>query len=304
MSPHAVVKEGLQIQNCHHQRKNSGSSPDFIIHKLNHIGDPSIMAIPSHPPTPPLNEKSSIHLAASSPIPAKKPSPSTFAIFRRMLVLTDGRDKTLKLIQYFCKLLLIYVLKQNTVRFKELRKRLSSLISNFSTTRKILRLGHGIESYAVLAEYLEGSRIPPPPGSLWTNVWIDYHLGWINAIVGFGNCLADDLYCLGRIGVLTPATAKRAEPWSYRLWFTSILIDLRENRLEAARLRREQKKGKEVGEKLYWADISFVKLMCDLGFCGYDLFQCQFSDGFYAICGFISAVCSAHKLWNKQKNTK
>lgn len=60
----------------------------------------------------------------------------------------DGRDKTNKLIQYFFKLMIATFpgpMEEGTVRF-----RAKKMVTTFSLTRKVLRLGHSIESYADL----------------------------------------------------------------------------------------------------------------------------------------------------------
>jgi hypothetical protein len=280
------------------------------------------------PLTPPLLSLKDTSATIKSPL-SKPP----IDILRKVLTLTDGRDKALKLIQYFIKIILHhgFVSKQ-----RSLYASLAALASNFSTTRKIIRLGHIIEPAAELYNiaYTSPKKLPKT-----SKERVLSFLSILGLVFGLGNDLADDIYCLSKINVLPASWAKKAEPWSYRCWFAAILIDshqmIRDILTQKAKMNEWQRvhaqtKSKELEEehsrntlhdelswidktdranliqewkdmedKLFWLRLSLVKTMMDGGFCGYDLFQFQFSAGFQAWTGFISGVLSAYKLWCK-----
>ncbi|CAG8843803.1 8127_t:CDS:1, partial [Racocetra persica] len=96
--------------------------------------------------------------------------PSTFEILRRLLVHSDGRDKALKIIQYFGKIILWIrdpkVSKVNYYIFylcyrKKSFPRLKAMTSQFGTTRKIIRLAHFLEPFLNLLEHFTGARNIP-----------------------------------------------------------------------------------------------------------------------------------------------
>ncbi|KAG2187418.1 hypothetical protein INT44_005106 [Umbelopsis vinacea] len=292
------------------------------------------------PLTPPLLSLKDVSISSKAQKPKAKP-PVT--ILRQVLTLTDGRDKALKLIQYFIKIILHHGFIDKKWK---LFSSLSALASNFSTARKIIRLGHIIEPTAELynAAYTSPQKVPQT-----TIEQADSFLNIMSLIFGIGNDLADDIFCLSKINVLPASWAKKAEPWSYRCWFAAILIDTQQMIRNIVAQQRKMKQWKTknshilypqtasndthkdqpmllfsaatqgdqlswidrndqqnllrewaaMQDKLFWLHVSFIKTLMDGGFCGYDLFQCQFSNGFQAWTGFISGTLSAYKLWCK-----
>ena|SRR5436305_10657402 len=183
-------------------------------------------------------------------------------ILRDAILLTEGRDKVVKLIQYTSRLLVLHPSFPS--------KRLRPLISQLSMTRKVIKLGHGIFPYIELRK-----------GGLGT-------LTLIREFVEFLNDFWDDVYCLSRIGFLRNAKIQHwSETWANRAWMTGIIMDLHVllERKKVMRMKlktvKETKIYLEVGspqdddimvrEKLkneaYWIDVSIAKLLADLSFC-------------------------------------
>ncbi|CAI2163289.1 3508_t:CDS:2 [Funneliformis geosporum] len=193
----------------------------------------------------------------------KRPIPKpTVEILRRLLVHSDGRDKSLKVTQYFGKIILWLHINKNKTKYPKLYSRLNVMTSQFSNTRKIIRLAHFLEPYADFKEYVAGKRNLPRTAIPYEHVV--HTLGFINSIVSLLNDIFDDLYCLGKIGILSKSVAKRSEPIAIKL--------------------------------------CLVKFIMDFCFCGYDLFGCKFSDGVQAVSGFIAGILSFHKLWVKENS--
>lgn len=220
-------------------------------------------------------------------------------IIREISDVVDGRDKTIKVIQYFAKVFL-WLFLSDPKQYAVLATRLKALAKQFSTTRKVLRLGHFIDPMAsvlTLAVALrsnlrkQGLRqtLDKAPSQKWGNTLRD-RLGYLNTVLGFVQDISDDIYCLGVIGVLDRNFADKAEPWSNRLWMVGVSIDLHEN-LQTIRDVRKQIKALEaqmaiegghdveqdksrqaqhakLTTKLHWLKVTTIKLGGDFLFCG------------------------------------
>ncbi|KAF9418009.1 hypothetical protein BGZ94_009806 [Podila epigama] len=252
---------------------------------------------------------------------------STVQIIREVSNLVDGRDKTIKVIQYFAKVFLWLFLsdpKKHTV----LANRIKALAKQFSTTRKVLRLGHFIEPMATVltlgmtlmhSVQTKGWRrtlLPKNSGSNGANpssmTVVRQRLDDLNSVIGLVQDISDDIYCLGVIGVLDRSFADKAEPWSNRLWMVGVSIDLHENLQSIRDVKKQIKalqenpddvqKAAQVAKlesKLHWLQVTTVKLGGDFLFCAYDNLHCSFSDGFQAVSGFISGLAGAYKFLGK-----
>jgi len=221
----------------------------------------------------------------------------------------DGRDKTIKVVQYFAKVFL-WLFLSNTKQYKVLADRVKALAKQFSTTRKVLRLGHFVDPLsAVLTLAATLSMNYQKKGSLaavmrkpCNQTWRDTtreRLGMLSSVLGFCQDISDDIYCLGVIGVLDRSFSDKAEPWSNRLWMIGVSIDLHENLQSIMDVRRQIKtleKTKEILEekeqarcatlaqlsnKLHWLQVTTVKLGGDFMFCGKEVWThvCYFCSG-------------------------
>ncbi|KAF9110841.1 hypothetical protein BGX27_005831 [Mortierella sp. AM989] len=249
-------------------------------------------------------------------------------IIREISDLVDGRDKTIKVIQYFAKVFL-WVFLSDPKQYKLFATRLKALAKQFSTTRKVLRLGHFVDPLAsvlTLAATLRGhlqkhgirGTLAKSPSESWRDTTRD-RLGNLNTVFGFVQDIADDICCLGGIGVLDRSFADKAEPWSNRLWMMGVSIDLHENlqsirdvkkQIQALEMKALHHKSEEeekawtaqhvkLTTKLHWLKVTTVKLGGDFLFCAYDNLHCSFSDGFQAVTGFASGIAGAYKFVGK-----
>ncbi|KAG0251574.1 hypothetical protein BG011_007512 [Mortierella polycephala] len=254
-------------------------------------------------------------------------------IVREISDLVDGRDKTIKVIQYFAKAFL-WLFLSDTKQYAVFASRIKALAKQFSNTRKVLRLGHFVEpmvSTLTIAFALRtnlqrhGLRqtLNKAPSQTWRNTIRD-RLGRLNNILGFVQDISDDICCLSTIGVLDKSFLDKAGPWSCRLWMAGVTIDLHENlqtirdvrkqieSLKHTMMQRDSDQGKDDEErkalsaqytklttKLHWLQVTTVKLTGDFLFCGYDNLHCSFSDGFQAMTGLISGIAGAYKFVGK-----
>ena len=250
----------------------------------------------------------------------KKTTKSTTQIIREISDLVDGRDKTIKVIQYFAKVI-IWLFLSNPKQYKVLADRVKALTKQFSNTRKVLRLGHFVDPLATVLHlcatlsmnYRRQGSLAAVMRKSHDQTWrstVRDRLGMLNSVLGFCQDISDDIYCLGVIGVLDRSFADKAEPWSNRLWMVGVSIDLHENLQSIMDVRRQIKtlenskiedttaeheesrrvKLTQLGNKLHWLQVTTVKLGGDFLFCG------EFSILFYLISLVIFAAVYEFKF--------
>lgn len=253
----ALISDRLEYPRSaeqNHIKKNSihELSPLSILTPLlSFMSVSTFQSLPTPSSTPPpeldkyiINESPCFQKKPTSPpppsIPRLKLYSHFFLLVQKYLKELDGRDKSIKVIQYAFKILLHHGLVNP--------KHWSSMVSSFSLTRKILRLGLAIGPTRKLL-------LEPTP-SLWNSCVL------VNEI---GNTVADDIYCLYKLGVVNSKLGKRAEVISMYCWFLGIMHDLHENYQTLQQLKA---KGSDQQEKIFMTQISLSKLMMDGIFCG------------------------------------
>lgn len=187
------------------------------------------------------------HTPATTPLPTRRipytARPSAFVVIQRILKDLDGRDKSMKIIQYIIKILLHH--RSNTHQSAHL-KQLTSLATQFSITRQVLCLGNASDD---VKQLFAAKRD------------LSKRLLLVNSIA---NAVSDDIYCLHRIGVLPQkAWGHYSEIISAHCWFASIVVGLNKN-FEA--MCRAEAYG--TPQELTLAQITVCKSVADLLFCG------------------------------------
>ncbi|KAG0742329.1 hypothetical protein G6F57_012147 [Rhizopus arrhizus] len=208
------------------------------------------------------------------------------ATIQKLLKLLDGRDKMMKTIQYFIKILMHYKWAQ--------AKHWSTITSQFSITRKVLRLGNAIGPVREISPWKDSPK---------TTFFL------LNEIV---NDISDDVFCFYKLGLVNKKIGTRAEIISAYCWFIGILNDVKENVTLLRKQQRELCKKDEAivtdvsqGEiqqklqKIFITEISIVKLFMDGIFCACDIWNPSYSSSAQAWSGFFSGLLAAYKLWLK-----
>ncbi|KAG2191370.1 hypothetical protein INT46_005006 [Mucor plumbeus] len=179
----------------------------------------------------------------STPLPKKisYKKPPMFLVIQRVLKDLDGRDKSMKIVQYIIKIL-VYHKYHRSAHLNQL----TSLATQFSVTRQVLCLGNASEDI---------KQLLATKGNLYKQLLL------INSI---SNALADDIYCLHRIGVLPQkAWGYYSEIISAHCWFASIIIGLKKNFENMCRIELYGTQ-----QELKLAQITLYKSIADLLFCG------------------------------------
>ncbi|KAJ3392078.1 hypothetical protein HDU80_010929 [Chytriomyces hyalinus] len=170
--------------------------------------------VPTEPtPTPDFKQLLETAAANHPPKNSAKISPLflRFIIFRKLLLLSDGRDKIFKVVQYASKILLwsqfLSTLGKNYPSFEtQTRKSLSSLIPHLSILRKLVRTGNAMAPIETLCR---GTA---------TN-WFAF----LNTINSLFTSLADDGVTLSKVGITQPNPFFIT--WADRLWLVGIGFD-------------------------------------------------------------------------------
>ncbi|CAN6674740.1 hypothetical protein TRVA0_063S00276 [Trichomonascus vanleenenianus] len=220
----------------------------------------------------------------------------------------NGKDKTLKLIQYVCKLIIWYA-KSGKIS-KALLGPISKIASGFSLFRAIMRMFNWMEPVYNLGEMLLSSKR-------------QFGLDLIVELLDFSTAVTDDISCLKKMGVITNkqfvAKAEKQGAWT---WFLSILINLRKEHakyralsqqiiaLEYRQQRDSEKhdleeyaaKRKKIEDAMYWSRVSFWKLMSDGAFCFFDVFEPPLDAVIQTLAGLSSGILAYHKIYAKKMN--
>ncbi|KAF7433234.1 hypothetical protein PC9H_005184 [Pleurotus ostreatus] len=234
-------------------------------------------------------------------------------IWREMILTSNGRDKSFKLIQYSIRLYLFFHTGITTSRFLSSRvrppweaplvTRLDKAASHFSFTRKLLLLFNWLspltaimsQQTASLSDVNDSKKVAPKP---FLQAALEAPPPVILELV---NAVSDDVATLSRLGLLGRKLGERAGRFSDWCWFLSTLVGLVENSLErqvVVNLQREvesrlydesmsgataksrptvskidDKQLSRLRNKDYWLQISRAKLVMDLIFVSYELFK-------------------------------
>ncbi|KAG4100676.1 hypothetical protein H8356DRAFT_1339651 [Neocallimastix lanati (nom. inval.)] len=221
---------------------------------------------------------------------------------RQVMLISDGRDKVLKVFQYFSKAFLWFSdVENNKERGFQYTDNINCLIAQFSITRKLLRLFHATDPFNKIY------NIPLTYGNNYTrHQKMMTTLDIIDGFVCLANDIVDDIVCLSKIGVIDRSLAKKYSPYSARLWMTGIWLDLHSvyQRIAATNRAIENSNSKDEVIKLVHDKerhyYDFIKLIFDLIFCIGDCWPHFYkSGGWQAISGSLSGLMSLLKIWRR-----
>ncbi|KAK5670911.1 hypothetical protein QVD99_002681 [Batrachochytrium dendrobatidis] len=232
-------------------------------------------------------------------------------VFRKILLINDGRDKVLKCAQYAAKLLLWLYFSKDSKTHSITQTQASKIASHFSLARKIIRLGHWLEPINDHMNLSKEGLLTIPKGlSLG-----DQHVRMmapLNAWIGILNDIADDVICLSKMGVLPQLPEKwlqRTTAISDRCWYASIFIDAHAGYHSMLELHRKVDSASDpvqqqvLKDKLFMQRVSMLKLAMDFAFCSIDVFHLgdKVDDGLQVVTGFTAALLGTFKLYRKLK---
>ncbi|KAB5593853.1 hypothetical protein CTheo_2705 [Ceratobasidium theobromae] len=260
-------------------------------------------------------------------------------VWRDLLATSNGRDKAFKLIQYSLKLYLLFHIR-SFARLKrgsgQLEPRLKSTIAGFSLARKCLILFNWLGPlvqivYPTSVPFSESDPLASRSSAKSRPLLHRFLHASPPVLLELFNSLADDVYTFSRLGLVGKKVGSRAEKIANWLWLLSTLAGLvevgadrslvqnmiteRESRLyndqmelnpkhvhnsTLVALEQDEEDLETLKSRYKWLQVSRMKLLCDLVFVSYDVFQFQkIREPAMTLSGLASAVLSSSKLYDK-----
>lgn len=231
------------------------------------------------------------------------PRRSPVELMMKILTITDGRDKTFKLIQYTSRLILRVGSTKPLRMYLDrsgLARPLNPLISQLSMFRKIIRLGNWMSTLHELSEEWNGFK------KLMTK-------DMIVLLIDLYTEIFDDIYCLGKMGVVkNKQLQKSADEQAIKGWFYSIIFGLHGQFIKYQEIQHKIRELKRqnggsmtceqniaLKEEIYASRINTTKMVCDFIFCGIDYFELDVDPIFQIVSGLASGILGYHKLYRK-----
>lgn len=272
------------------------------------------------------------------PAPPQRVRPEE--VWKDIITSANGRDKAFKLIQYSLKLYLLFHAR-TFARLKrgsgELEPRLRSTIAGFSLVRKCLILFNWL---GPLLQIMRPASVPfsesDPLASRSSAKSRPLLHRFLHAsppvLLELFNSFADDIYTFSRLGLVGKKVGGRAEKIANWLWLLSTLAGLVEvgadrslvknmiaehesrvynDQMELnpkhvhdstlAALEQDEDDLETLKSRYKWLQVSRMKLLCDLVFVSYDVFQFKkVREPVMTMSGLASAVLSSSKIYDKQ----
>ncbi|WVQ69737.1 uncharacterized protein L199_007957 [Kwoniella botswanensis] len=217
--------------------------------------------------------------------------PSGVKVLARIMDTSKGRDKVLKCIQYSLRTYLYLLSLISRIRplspwFKSNSKRMKIAISGLSMTRKCLLLLNPLHPLSDLL-----SHEPMSPRTL------------VGHLIDLFSALSDDIYCLAKLGLVGKRTGKIADVWANRFWLLTTIMGLYKLHIKtipkiansSASLDKRRNELKETN----WTNR---KLLADLAFVSYDVFELNFpllEEPMKCFTGLLSGLISTFKLYDQ-----
>ncbi|KAI5467671.1 peroxisomal biogenesis factor 11 [Mariannaea sp. PMI_226] len=220
------------------------------------------------------------------------------AHYLRFVATTFGRDKLLRVVQYFARFYAWYLLRTNGTT--STIASWNTVKKQFALTRKLLRVGKNIDHLKAAAVAADSKTSDP----ILRYTQVGRQLGY----AGYLTC--DSLAVLDAAGIHKWSKAKRIQQEAYRFWAIGIIFSAVGQLYNLHALRqREAKVDKKEGEGVVEANrISIersatkVQLLCD--FCDATvpmsaLGWVALDDGVVGLLGTLSSLIAIYGQWKK-----
>lgn len=198
-----------------------------------------------------------------------KPQRPAVDLIVEILQKRDGKDKSIKIIQYTSKLIMRLgktSMLHTTYSKYGLESRLNPLARELSMFRKVIKLFDWVKTLREIQEEDE--------------------LDWV-ALVDLYTEIMDDLYFFAKIGVLDKRLTDRFARQADIGWYITIFANL-------------YKKFKAPVKGQAWR-LDVTKLLCDFVFCTIDVFEIPADGSWQIVSGLASASVGYYKIWRKTR---
>ncbi|KAI9294585.1 hypothetical protein K502DRAFT_324749 [Neoconidiobolus thromboides FSU 785] len=231
-----------------------------------------------------------------------------FNVIATTLTYTDGRDKSMKVIQYTLSVLMITLLRKKQMLLEH-HERIDGVMKMFGDARKIVRLMNFTSFFAKLVYLLQGKGFNPNT-AMGAVEKENYGLIMVKTTSEMINAITDDLFCLSKYKIVDSKFGTYVKTWSIKLWWTSLSIDLYLHVMKYFKIKKEieiQEKGDKrdslINNELHTIKVNFVKILSDMIFCGYDLFHINKNIEIMHFAGIVSGYIGYSRLFKKVYNS-
>ncbi|KAI1805346.1 peroxisomal biogenesis factor 11 [Daldinia bambusicola] len=227
--------------------------------------------------------------------------------YLRFVATTTGRDKLLRVVQYFARFYAWYLYRTNGTRaemapYEALKKQLG-------LARKLLRLGKNVEHLRAAAAAADAIRAAAATKAAGGDPVLQYAA--LGRQLGYAGYLTfDSATVLDALGARRWGAAKRLQKEAYRFWALGLLCSVVAQTYTLYRLReREAKVDKKEGEGVVeskriaieraTSQLQLVSDLCDLTAPTAALGWIGFDDGFVGLAGTVSSLIGIYTQWKK-----
>ncbi|KAI0100239.1 peroxisomal biogenesis factor 11 [Nemania sp. FL0031] len=227
----------------------------------------------------------------------------TVSHYLKFVATTVGRDKVLRLLQYFARFYAWYLLRTNATRgeiapYEAVKK-------SFGQARKLLRVGKNVEHFKAAAVAFDSLTTKSSGGDpVLKYTALGRQLGYAGYLTG------DMLTVPSALGVRKWEGAARAGKEAYRFWAMGLACSVVAQVYTLYQLRqREAKVDKKEGEGVveakkialerYASQLQLLSDLCDLTVPTSALGWANFDDGFVGLAGTVSSLIGIYNQWKK-----
>ncbi|KAI8950354.1 peroxisomal biogenesis factor 11 [Xylaria longipes] len=228
----------------------------------------------------------------------------TVSHYLKFVATTVGRDKALRLLQYFARFYAWYLLRTNATRaeiapYEGIKK-------SFGQARKLLRVGKNVEHLKAAAAAFDSLAVANKSGGdpVLKYAALGRQLGYA------GYLTADMLTVPSTLGIKKWDGATRAGREAYRFWTVGLACSVVAQVYTLYQLRqREAKVDKKEGEGVveakkiaierYSSQLQLVSDLCDLTTPTTALGWANFDDGIVGLAGTVSSLIGIYNQWKK-----
>ncbi|KAI1310622.1 peroxisomal biogenesis factor 11 [Xylaria venustula] len=230
----------------------------------------------------------------------------TVSHYLKFVATTTGRDKVMRLLQYFARFYSWYLLRTNATRaeiapYEAVKK-------SFGQARKLLRAGKNVEhlkAAAVAFDSLSSSSSKTAGG----DAVLQYAA--LGRQLGYAGYLTADLLTLpSALGIKAWDGSKRATKEAYRFWAVGIacsivaqLYTLNQLRQREAKVDLKEGEGvveaKKIAIERYGSRLQLLSDLCDLTIPTSSLGWVNLDDGIVGLAGTVSSLIGIYNQWKK-----
>ncbi|KAI0867456.1 peroxisomal biogenesis factor 11 [Hypoxylon argillaceum] len=229
----------------------------------------------------------------------------TVSHYLKFVATTTGRDKVLRLLQYFARFYAWYLLRTNATRAEVAPY--EGIKKSFGQARKLLRVGKNVEHLKAAAVAFD-SLTSSSPSSKGDPVLKYAALG---RQIGYAGYLTADMLTVPTaLGVRKWEGAQRAGREAYRFWTVGLACSvvaqaytLYQLRRREARVDKKEGEGvveaKKIALERYASQLQLLSDLCDLTAPTSALGWTDFDDGFVGLAGTVSSLIGIYSQWKK-----